>query len=321
MADSCYPTRLRLGRYSLMNDIDTTVAIIHYSPDSMKTHAYINEVLGECIRTVKDYTTYPHLLKIIDNGQREGLDDVKQYIPLNAEYIHNDGKWYTFPAGCNLAIERCTTKYLALIQTDIKVGFNWLGSLIADLKVSEEKYHTPCAVIPILLPYPAGQVERFKSDWWRINRAKYSPDQVHVYMDGYGVPHKEARYDEYLAVSQGGLVTNNGPSLGVYAASMEFFKEVGLYDPEQYHINDRDYGIQALMTRCHVLTANLVWLHHMGALHRWEQGVYMPDWAEQHGVKSGSERFIEKWGQEIYTKMMNGSIWQELHDKQDGSHG
>jgi len=287
------------------------ISIVHYAEE--KNYRTFNDVLFTLVKSIRELTKHPYRLNVIDNQSHKiASEDMKAKIP-DVEIIRAKGEHHTFPAGANTAIENMQGDYLVLLHTDLLVTFNWLTSLVKNLQTIEKQFGVPCATSPLLLPYPKKDAELFKREW-RVDVR--TPTAVSSYMSRYGVPWK--MWDDLpIAMSNPGLVTDNGHQLGgAYIASKAFFEEVGPYDPEINRFNDKDYGIRALMTRCRNTISNRAYLHHMGGLHK-GCGVYL-DAENQYADKElGSYAvFQRKWGVDVFRKVINGSIWRELHEKQ-----
>jgi len=274
------------------------ISIVHYA----EAHELqFNDVLAFQVKSIRALTKYrPYRLNIIDNQMHpKARKDLEAKIP-NVEILRTSGRHHTFPVGANLAIENMKGDYLAMFHTDLLMTWNWLTSFVENLKSAEKGYGVPCAISPILLFHPRRNASRVGS--------------VRRYMEKHGIPYK--MWGKFpVAVSRPGLVTDNGHQLGgAYIASRRFFKEVGSYDPVLNRMNDKSYGIRALMTRCRNTISNRVYLHHVGALHR-GSGCYVKG---PYGSRKLGEytQFKLKWGHMVFRKVQNGSIWPELHQAQ-----
>ena len=299
------------------------ISIVHYAEDN---EIYFNDLLVEQIRSIKALTKHPYRLNIIDNQMSpKARKDLDKKIP-DIEILRTSGKNHTFPVGANYAVENMKGKHLFLSHTDMLMSWDWLGSLFQNINEIERQYGTPCATCPILLFYPRTEKPPSRFHYKKGKKpdvdevaGKWVKNTVNVlaikdYMDRNSVPNKNW-YGLPLAVSKPGLVTNNGWRLGgAYMASKVFFDEVGPYDPLVNRMNDKSYGITALMTRCRVTTSNKVYLHHLGGLHKLS-GCYRGAGYALNGLGAFAQ-FKMKWGFKVFKKVQNGDIWPELHKAQ-----
>lgn len=287
------------------------ISIVHFAED---TQLRFNDILVDQVESIRFFTKYPYKLNIIDNQMpAKARKDLDEKLP-DVEILRTSGRYNTFPAGANLAIENMKGDYLFLSHTDLLMGWNWLDCLTLNLQFVEIKKGVPCATCPTLLFYPRRPGESTKQ-FSDETRAK----GVQAYMELHRVPYK--MWDDLsIAVSRPGKVTDNGWRLGgAYLASKKFFDEVGSYDPIINRMNDKSYGIRALMTDCRVSNSNRVYLHHISALHA-SSGVYRSEYFAKQLPKDrlglglgGYAQFKYKWGIKIFEKVIDGTIWIELH--------
>ena len=310
------------------------ISIVHYAGvfrgGSVKTKMHLNDILVDQVRSIRSLTKHPYSLNIIDNQMHpEARRDLENKLP-DMEILETEGIHHTFPVGANKAIDTLSKDYLFLSHTDMLMSHNWLTALAQDLENTEKRYSVPASVSPILLFYPRLQTSPDKDLMLKTLRTQrlMEPDKVKNYMNIHGVPHSPWEGQE-LAVSNPGIITDNGWRLGgAYMTSKKFLDEVGHYDPMMNRMNDKSYGIKALMTRCKVMTSNGVYLHHIGGLHK-TSGCYAGEGYYEDGIHKayGSEtlgayyQFKKKWGFTVFNKVQDGSIWRELHAAQEKGAG
>lgn len=289
------------------------ISIIHYAEEDYNLH---NSILFLLVDSVKEITTYPYRLNVIDNQcPTKATENMHMNLP-DVEIIRTKGEHYTFPAGVNTAIENMQGDYLAVLHTDMLVGFNWLTSLVDNLEKIEEIFGVPCATCPLLLPYPRHEPVSVKG----IRVRTLKPSQLAEYMDKKPSMQYKWWRGLPLVVSKPGKVIDNGWRMGgAYIASKGLFEEVGLYDPRIAKGNDRCYAMRTLKTRCRCTKSNLVYLHHMGGLSR-NIGAYQLMQFDPR-YKGCGRYIIERHGIEDYKKMRGGVIWKELHRKQKEKYG
>ncbi|MBA7497141.1 hypothetical protein ES702_07751 [subsurface metagenome] len=274
------------------------ISIVHYAESN---ELQFNDTLVLLVKSIRALTKYrPYRLNIIDNQMHpKAREDLRRKLP-KVEILRTSGKHHTFPVGANLAMDKMKGDYLVMFHTDLLVTWNWLTSLVQNLKWAEKTYGAPCATSPLLTFHPRRNASRVKS--------------VKKYMDKHSIPYK--MWGKFpVAISKPGEVTDNGWRLGgAYMASKRFFREVGHYDPLINRMNDKSYSIKALMTRCRHTVSNHVWLHHVGGLHK-SSGCYIkgPYGTRKLGAYA---QFKLKWGHVIFKKVQNGSLWPELHRAQ-----
>lgn len=300
------------------------VSIVHYAEDRPEDQLF-NEILYRLVKSIRGLTEHPYRLNIIDNQMEpKRRKELESKLP-DIEIHRTKGIHHTFPVGANLAIEEMKGDYLVLFHTDLLVGYNWLTSLVTNLENSERSYGLPCATAPLLLFYPAKPSLKKKLHVKIRSRQDTMDYQaLEGYMSSHGIPSKRWG-DIPVAVSKPGLLTNNGWNLGgAYVASKRFFDEVGPYDPLINRYNDKDYGIKALLSNTRSLISNRCYIHHMGGLHKRSgcyggQG-YIDETGEKrsYGTKElgAFTQFKLKWGQTVFKKVNDGSIWKELHRAQ-----
>lgn len=100
---------------------DVSVSII------IVTHNQV-EYTKECIASIKDWTTVPHRIMVVDNSSTDKTRSYLKGLPgidvlLNEE---NAG----FPAACNQALNRADGDYVLLLNNDVVVTEGWLDRLV-----------------------------------------------------------------------------------------------------------------------------------------------------------------------------------------------
>ena len=288
------------------------ISIVHFAEDRQLN---FNDILVDQVKSIKFFTKHPYNLNIIDNQMPDkARKDLDEKLP-DVEILRTTGRYTTFPEGANHAIENMHGDYLFMSHTDMLMGWNWLECLVMNLQTTEEQYDVPASTCPTLLFYPKKKSERI------ISSDETRRKGIKAYMETHKIPYR--MWGEFpIAVSRPGTVSYNGWRLGgAYLASKKFFEEVGPYDPIINRMNDKSYGITALMTDCNVTHSNQVYLHHISALHA-SSGVYRGEYfdkqlpPEMRFPEMGTNaQFILKWGENVYNKVQDGTIWSELHEE------
>ena len=82
----------------------------------------------QCVKSIKDYTTLPYHIIIVDNGSsQETIDELKKIdgVKLILNSI-NKG----FAGGNNIGIKECNGEYVVLLNNDTKVTKGWLEEMV-----------------------------------------------------------------------------------------------------------------------------------------------------------------------------------------------
>ena len=281
------------------------ISIIHYADED---ELHCNDVLALLVKSIRELTEYPYELNIIDNQMPpKAREDLDEKVP-DVDILRNNTRSYS--AGCNLAMRSFDTDYLVVLHTDLLVSWNWLTCAVKNLVDSEKHYGVPCVTTFRLLPYP---MSLKLIPWDTFLENVVSPETVISELDKWGFPWKTWNGIP-IAISRPGLVTDHGWQIGVYMAGREFFDEVGPKEEALEAYEDLDYGLRALATRCRSLISENVVLHHCGGLSALS-GVW------KGGGGRLNQPLIDKFGEGILDKLLDGSIWLDLHKKQSEKYG
>ena len=113
-----------------MNDIDTTVVMITWSPTE-KRFAVLQKSFG----SLKDHTCRPHILTVVDNGPKSQTDWLaNQEIDIHIVNEVNQG----VGKARNQGAEATKTKYIAFVDNDLLFFSGWLRACIAALEEHED---------------------------------------------------------------------------------------------------------------------------------------------------------------------------------------
>jgi len=294
-------------------DKTVQVSVIHYAEED---ELHFNDVLAVLIKSIRDVTEYPYELNIIDQNMPPlARKDLEEKVP-DIDILRNDSRSYA--AGCNLAARSFDTDYLVVLHTDFLVSWNWLTCTVKNLVDAEKHYGVPCVTTFRLLNYPR------VSDmlpWNNFNEVHIgncvSPRKMIADLNKWKFPWKiwnGSPGGVPLAVSRPGSVSDNGWQVGVFMAGRELFDEVGSWEEALHAFEDLDYGIRVLQTRCRSLISENVVLFHIGGLHGLS-GVW------KGGAGRSAQPLIDKIGEEAMNKIMDGTLWLELHAKQREKYG
>jgi len=289
-------------------DKTVQISVIHYAEED---ELLFNDIVAILIKSIREVTEYPYELNIIDQNMPPlARKDLDEKVP-DVDILRNDNRSYS--AGCNLAMRNFDTDYLCVLHTDLLVSWKWLTCAVKNLVDSEKHYGVPCVTTFRLLEYPRwGNLS-----WEDFYNNGVSPRKLIGNLKKWSFPWKiwDGTSDGVpLAVSRPGLVTDHGWQIGVYMTNRELIDEVGFKEERLDAFEDLDYGIRVLKTRCRSLISEHVVLHHIGGLHALS-GVW------KGGAGRSMQPLIDKIGDEAVNKIIDGTIWLELHAKQREKYG
>jgi len=281
------------------------ISTIHYADEN---ELHFNDVLALQIKSIRELTEYPYKLTIIDNMMHpRARKDLDEKVP-DVDILRNDTRSYS--AGCNLAMRNFDTDYLVVLHTDLLVSWKWLTCAVKNLVDSEKHYGVPCVTTFRLLSYP---MSLDLIPWDTFLTHIVPPETVISELSRWGFPWKMWNGIP-IAVSRPGLVTDHGWQVGVYMTGRELIDEVGFKEERLDAFEDLDYGIRVLATRCRSLISENVVLHHVGAL-----GASSGIW--KGGAGRSMQPLMDKIGEEAVDKMIDGTLWLELHKRQREKYG
>lgn len=281
------------------------ISIIHYADED---ELHFNDVLALQIKSIRELTEYPYKLTIIDNMMHpRARKDLDETVP-DVDILRNDTRSYS--AGCNLAMRNFDADYLVVLHTDLLVSWKWLTCAVKNLVDSEKHYGVPCVTTFRLLNYP---MSLDLIPWDTFLTHIVPPEKVISELSRWGFPWKMWNGIP-IAVSRPGLVTDHGWQVGVYMTGRELIDEVGFKEERLDAFEDLDYGIRVLATRCRSLISENVVLHHVGAL-----GANSGIW--KGGAGRSARPLIDKIGDEAMNKIIDGTLWLDLHKRQREKYG
>lgn len=268
------------------------------------------------VKAIRELTDIPCKLNLINNEMHpNALADIRKRLP-DLEIIDvPKHERFCGPAGENGAILNNKCDYLVILHTDVLVTYNWLSTWLTLVKNAEAYYGVPCAVTPeglLLYPKNAGSQHIGYSQEVMM---KHMENEMHI------------KWNLWNAIPLG--VSGNVPShplklydvgneLGLYMAHRKFWEEVGLHDETMLSTLDGiDLGLRAVQTRCRNLIGGGLWVHHIGGLHL---SVGCRLYADENGW-IGETEFRRKWGVEVRKKVLDGTIWLQLHKAQQEKYG
>lgn len=272
------------------------IFILHWASSS---HLYPNYFTVETVKSIRELTDYPYKLTIIDNySDLEAFNDLKAKLP-DVEIIRNDRTSQCVNSGRNKIWSLVDSEYFVLLHTDIRVSKGWLSNLLAELNIAERQFDKPCVISPRYAPYMLSDEKlysRFK-DHFTVN----SLEALRAYCNKYSIPFKNGVIHSYPFGHA--PFTNSGSQLMMFVASKWFRDAVGEWDElyEGANYDDCDMGLTAILKGCKNLQSQTVFLQHL-------QGV---SYGHGHLVGDNSQRFIEKWGKQMFDEM--GDAWIRLH--------
>ncbi len=86
------------------------------------------EFTKQCIKSVKDYTTLPYHIIVVDNGSsQETVDELKR---IDGIRLILNGVNKGFAGGNNIGIKACDGEYVLLLNNDTKVTKGWLEKMV-----------------------------------------------------------------------------------------------------------------------------------------------------------------------------------------------
>jgi hypothetical protein len=207
--------------------------------------------------------------------------------------------------------------YFVCLHNDIRPSIGWLEALVADTRAAEAIHGRANVVVsPRLLPFhwkpPHPRALRHPGFWGRI-RPEVEAKVLSSNVMGSWCASNGFQWNGRLVVSpEESYTTDDGHQLMMYCASPHFFDEIGGCDETFTGLNygDCDWGIRALLAGKRNLKSQGSLLGHMSGL-----TFYNP--AISPTMDSNHERFIEKWGPDMFRDLQDGSIWPRLHRAQD----
>ena len=113
-----------------MNDIDTTIVMITWSPNKKRL-----TVLKQCFASLKEHTKRPHILTVVDNGPQEQTEWLReQDIDIHIVNKVNQGVGKARNQGAGVT----KTKYIAFLDNDLLFFPGWLNACIGGLDKFED---------------------------------------------------------------------------------------------------------------------------------------------------------------------------------------
>ena len=90
-----------------------------------------SSTVGDTLAAVKDLDPSPFEVFVVDGGSSDGtLEIVRSY----NIYIINQGDAPGLSGARNVALDRCETEYLAMIDSDVVPASDWLGVVVSELQ-------------------------------------------------------------------------------------------------------------------------------------------------------------------------------------------
>jgi len=287
---------------------EVQVFILHWAHRTPIEHPW-NDILLNCIRSIRRFTEHPHEIVVVYDCDPEYLEDLKARLPKGVR-LEEDTRRRGASGARNMCIDLAETEYFALLDNDMRVPRGWLTNLVKEIEHAEDYFRAPCVIRPSFLPY----LEDIP-----ITADKYRhvlPIREFVgYCRGHRVPCTDDGVVQCKTPWAGPIrysgtgVTDNGWSLSVWIANREAFNYIGYSDEEMHGWwgEDCDWAIRALKTPVKLLETNTVFIQHVESF---TSGPTM-------GIRiNNADIFVRKHGREIFDEVQSGAIWPRLHREQ-----
>lgn len=221
------------------------------------------DFLQECIYSIKQHTTTPYEIIVVDNGSIDGTLDYSQREDITLISLpHNVG----FPTACNLGLSIACGDALLLLNNDVQVSQNWLTNMLKCLYSSHD-----IGVVGPTTNYASGkqQVNIPFTNLADMAAELNQPD-----------PRKWEKVDRIVGLC--------------FLFRRELMDQIGLLD-EQFspgHYEDDDFCYRAKQAGYQNMLAGDVFIYHQGSVSFAKQG---EAYVEQL-LKTNRQKFFNKWG-------------------------
>lgn len=207
--------------------------------------------------------------------------------------------------------------YLVCVHNDIRPSRGWLRNLVSDTRAAEAVHGRGNVVMtPRYLPFhwrePRPQSMRHPSFWSRIRPEVEAKVLSREAMATWCAANGFSFDGRFVVSPERSYATDDGHQLMMYCAAPSFFDAIGGCDETFTGLNygDCDWGIRALLAGKRNLKSQGALLGHMSGLTFYHPMV-IRDLDDNH------ERFIKKWGAEMFRELQDGSLWLRLHREQE----
>ena len=94
------------------------------------------ELTKQCIKSVKDYTTFPHHIIVVDNGSSQ--ETVEKLKDIDGIKLILNGMNKGFAGGNNVGIKACNGEYAVLLNNDTKVTKGWFEEMVKMIESNDK---------------------------------------------------------------------------------------------------------------------------------------------------------------------------------------
>lgn len=219
-------------------------------------------LLREAVESIRQCTTEPYELIIVDNGSTDGtIAYLQQQRILFVSLPENTG----FPVACNWGLKLARGDYLLLLNNDVLVTDKWLSKLLQVFKANDS--------VGI-----AGPMSNYVSGRQQMPmEGSYTEAAARIGLDAAG------QYEQVNRVIGFCMLF-----------SRELMNRIGLLD-EQFspgHFEDDDYCYRARLAGYHIAIAKDAFVYHHGSA----SFIRQDREAVERLLERNRQLFISKWG-------------------------
>lgn len=222
-------------------------------------------LLNECIRSIRQHTSTPYEIIVVDDGSTDGTADYcRQAGLMFITKTFNSG----FPQSCNLGMMLASGDVIVLLNNDVIVSKGWLDNLLAALFADERT-----GIVGPITNYASGK-QQVHHDYDNLEQFHRIASEVNQRDSK-----KHIRVKRIVGLC--------------FVMKREVMNTVGLLD-ERFspgHYEDDDYCLRARLKGYDIVICGDVLVHHYGSSSFCEHGEH----ALQQLVYRNYERFKEKW--------------------------
>lgn len=220
-------------------------------------------LLQECIYSIKQHTTSPYEIIVVDNGSGDGTLDlcIQERVTL-VSLPYNQG----FPNACNMGLKIACGDVLLLLNNDVMVSQNWLSNML-DCLYSEDDI----GVIGPTTNYASGK-QQIDIPFTNVDEMASKLNQPN--------PKKWVKVERIVGLC--------------FLFKREVMDRIGLLD-EQFspgHFEDDDYCYRAQLAGYKNMIVGDVFIYHHGSASF--------DKHDKEYIKKlieiNRQKFIDKWG-------------------------
>lgn len=290
------------------------VFVTHYVTDAIPGY---NDVAVDCALSLHEVAQLDgdkydlFVLYWTDSASCEA--DLRRRLPPRTTAVRCDSRVQPHLMNRATAIAKARgAEFFVCLHNDVRPSRGWLKNLVTDVRNADEE-HGPASSIasPRYVPYhwidPPPGAYRYPEFWDRIRPPAESKVLSIEAMRAWCEKHSIKFDGKHVVSPKKSSTTNDGHQLMMYCAAPSFFDTVGGCDETFTGLNygDCDWGIRALKCGKKNLISQGSLLGHISGL-TFFNPVVIRELDDNH------QRFIAKWGIEMFRELQDGSIWRKL---------